>query len=80
MAKKKKRDDDSEQPHNQQPQNEPSCVNDNSDKKKKKKKHKEEKSIELKEKPTVSIALPGSIIHNAQTLELATRVCSPHLL
>ncbi|KAL8100241.1 uncharacterized protein LOC141683359 [Apium graveolens] len=73
MAKKKKRDD-SEQLHN-----EPSCANGNSDDKtevkKKKKKHKEEeKSIGLKEKPTVSIALPGSIIHNAQTLELATRL------
>lgn len=71
MAKKKKRDDESEE-HSQ----EPSCVNGtNSDKKKIKKK--KEKSKELKEKATVSIALPGSIIHNAQSLELATRVCLP---
>ncbi|KAL1832480.1 hypothetical protein ACET3Z_002131 [Daucus carota] len=83
MAKKKKRDDSEEhsQPHHQQLENEPSCVNgSNSDektdkKKKKKKKHKEdEKSAQIKEKPTVSIALPGSIIHNAQSLELATRL------
>lgn len=84
MAKKKKRDDSEQDSHahSQQLVNEPSCVNgSNSDdktekKKKKKKKHKEEKSMELKdmEKPTVSIALPGSIIDNAQSLELATRL------
>jgi len=39
--------------------------------KKKKKKQKEG----MKEKPTVSIAIAGSIIDNAQSLELATRVC-----
>ncbi|WCJ23711.1 hypothetical protein M5689_005722 [Euphorbia peplus] len=47
--------------------------------KKKKKKKKEEISTEeannkLKEIPTVSIAVPGSIINNAQSLELATRL------
>ncbi|XP_055818080.1 uncharacterized protein LOC129887141 isoform X2 [Solanum dulcamara] len=41
--------------------------------KKKKSKEVKEESV-LKEKPTVSIALPGSIIDNTQSLELATRV------
>jgi len=31
-------------------------------------------------KPTVSIAVIGSIIDNAQSLELATMVCTPYLL
>ena len=31
-------------------------------------------------KPTVSIAVVGSIIGNAQSLELATMVCTPYLL
>ncbi|KAK1395223.1 putative RNA methyltransferase, nucleic acid-binding, alpha/beta knot methyltransferase [Heracleum sosnowskyi] len=79
MAKKKRVDSEPDSQLNNQLQNEPSCVNgsnsdDKTHKKKKKKKHMEEKSIELKERPTVSIALPGSIIHNAQTLELATRL------
>ncbi|KAM7462756.1 hypothetical protein LguiA_030877 [Lonicera macranthoides] len=44
-------------------------------KKKRKKREKyENKIIEPNEKPTVSIALPGSIIDNAQSLELATRL------
>ncbi|KAK6803869.1 hypothetical protein RDI58_001653 [Solanum bulbocastanum] len=41
--------------------------------KKKKTKEVKEESV-LKEKPTVSIALAGSIIDNAQSLELATRL------
>ncbi|PKI37489.1 hypothetical protein CRG98_042118 [Punica granatum] len=43
--------------------------------KKNKKKRKSEKNVvESKEIPTVSIAVPGSIIDNAQSLELATRL------
>ncbi|CAI9118551.1 OLC1v1020138C1 [Oldenlandia corymbosa var. corymbosa] len=43
-------------------------------KKKKKKRNKEEGNVDSYQRPTVSIALPGSIIHNAQSLELATRL------
>ncbi|KAF5752302.1 putative methyltransferase C9orf114 [Tripterygium wilfordii] len=42
--------------------------------KKKKKKRDEEKNDLEQEKPTVSVAVPGSIIDNAQSLELATRL------
>ncbi|KAF5205248.1 methyltransferase C9orf114 protein [Thalictrum thalictroides] len=42
--------------------------------KKKRKKDKQSKNSKNKEIPTVSIAVPGSIIHNAQSLELATRL------
>ncbi|KAJ8766343.1 hypothetical protein K2173_022402 [Erythroxylum novogranatense] len=51
-----------------------------SEKKKKKKKKKERKATEIEEKkakeeiPTISIAVPGSIIDNTQSLELATRL------
>ena len=48
-------------------------------KKKKKKRNKEQNDGDSNETPTVSIALPGSIIDNAQSLELATRV-TPLLL
>jgi hypothetical protein len=44
--------------------------------KKKKKKHTSEKG-DPKRKPTVSIAIAGSIIDNAQSLELATLVSTP---
>lgn len=43
-------------------------------KKKKKKRQEEQKGGDSNETPTVSVAVPGSIIHNAQSLELATRV------
>lgn len=43
-------------------------------KKKKKKRNNEESDVDSNHRPTVSIALPGSIIQNAQSLELATRV------
>lgn len=89
MAKKKKRARaEAESQPQPQPQNEVELVvngdsNDNEKTKKKKKKkqkkqtnkadndHEEE---EAKEIPTVTIALAGSIINNAQSLELATRV------
>lgn len=48
--------------------------------KKKKKRNMERNGVEPKEIPTVSVAVPGSIIDNAQSLELATRVPSPHPL
>ena len=55
-------------------QNELHLVNGDSKKiKKKKTKEVKEESV-LKEKPTVSIALAGSIIDNTQSLELATRL------
>lgn len=59
--------------------NELELVNGSRDNKQKKKKNKkrilgDEEKIEVKETPTVSIAVPGSIIDNAQSLELATRV------
>nr|DAD19473.1 TPA_asm: hypothetical protein HUJ06_020936 [Nelumbo nucifera] len=47
-------------------------VNGEANKKKKKKKEKEKNKS--KETPTVGIAVPGSIIDNAQSLELATRL------
>lgn len=44
--------------------------------KKKRKEEKKKKTKNRKEKkPTVSIAVAGSIIDNAQSLELATLVC-----
>lgn len=59
--------------------NEVELVNGSRDNKQKKKNNKkrifgDEEKIEVKETPTVSIAVPGSIIDNAQSLELATRV------
>ncbi|KAJ4833776.1 hypothetical protein Tsubulata_912653 [Turnera subulata] len=47
---------------------------DDSTKQKKKKKKKEKDDREETKLPTVSIAVPGSIIDNAQSLELATRL------
>ena len=46
-------------------------VNGDSHKKTKKKKHENDKAALI---PTVTVAIAGSIIHNAQSLELATRV------
>lgn len=43
-------------------------------KKRKKKRKEEQKDVDLNQTPTVSIAVPGSIIDNTQSLELATRV------
>lgn len=59
--------------------NEVELVNGSRDNKQKKKNNKkrifgDEEKIEVKETPTVSIAVPGSIIDNAQSLELATRL------
>lgn len=46
-------------------------VSGDSHKKTNKKKHKNDKAVLI---PTVTVAIAGSIIHNAQSLELATRV------
>ncbi|XP_023911911.1 uncharacterized protein LOC112023534 [Quercus suber] len=86
MAKKKKRAR-AEAESQPEPQNEVELVvsgdsNDNEKKKKKKKKQKKQtnkadndhEEEEAKEIPTVTIALAGSIINNAQSLELATRL------
>ncbi|KAL5541623.1 hypothetical protein UlMin_009333 [Ulmus minor] len=75
MGKKKKREGEEE---NQKPENEVEQLelsNGDSQKKRKRKKKKDKKEDdEPKEIPTVSIAVPGSIIDNAQSLELATRL------
>ncbi|XP_059311849.1 uncharacterized protein LOC132063359 [Lycium ferocissimum] len=69
MGKKKKRAE--EEPLNTDNiKEEQNDLNGDSQKKKKKKK----KKWKEEEKPTVSIALPGSIIDNTQSLELATRL------
>lgn len=87
MAKKKRDESEAEsQAHldnnaerNKKPESEVEFVNGDSHekinkKKKKKKGEREQNNTELNEKPTVTIALPGSIIHNAQSLDLATRL------
>ncbi|XP_059649963.1 uncharacterized protein LOC132295679 [Cornus florida] len=84
MAKKKRRDESEEEIQAQAEEekkagNGMELVNGDSNgkKKKKKKREKEKNNIEPKEKndqPTVSIAVSGSIIDNAQSLELATRL------
>lgn len=70
MGKKKKR---AESEAEAEQENKIDIVNGDSHKKDKKKKHKFDKAALI---PTVSVAVPGSIIHNAQSLELATRVFS----
>lgn len=70
MGKKKKR---AESEAEAEQENKVDIVNGDSHKKEKKKKHKVDKGALI---PTVSVAVPGSIIHNAQSLELATRVFS----
>lgn len=79
--KKKKKEERSERvveaqdAEKSRPEIESEVVNsDSKDKKKKKEKLKERNGAVSNELPTVSIALPGSIIDNAQSLELATRV------
>uniref|UniRef100_A0A5B7AYQ3 Methyltransferase n=1 Tax=Davidia involucrata TaxID=16924 RepID=A0A5B7AYQ3_DAVIN len=84
MAKKKKRGESeveaqtqaSPNAENQKVQSELQLANGDSHDKKRKKKKREKDNItsEPKEIPTVSIAVPGSIIDNAQSLELATRL------
>ncbi|KAM3707380.1 hypothetical protein ACJW31_02G020600 [Castanea mollissima] len=89
MAKKKKRaraEAEAKAESQPQPQNEVELVvnGDSHDSEKKKKKKKQKKQTnkadsdheeeEAKEIPTVTIALAGSIINNAQSLELATRL------
>lgn len=81
MAKKKKREREAEALCNAEKQVseiEVELVNGDSHNKKKKKKKKEIKGgdDEAQEIPTVSIAVSGSIIDNAQSFELATRVLS----
>ena len=83
MAKKKKRaraesesqpELDADNVNKPEPQNEVELVHEAKKKKKKKKQNNKADSDEAKLIPTVSIAVPGSIIDNAQSLELATRV------
>jgi len=84
MGKKQKKaeaETDAEGVENDKAENELELTNGDSHKKKKKKKNKErnesDKVIKAKEIPTVSVAISGSIINNAQSLELATRVLLP---
>lgn len=56
------------------PENDVELVNGDSHKKHKEKKQKHKLPDEAKEIPTVSLAVPGSIIDNAQSAELATRL------
>ncbi|KAA8548605.1 hypothetical protein F0562_000289 [Nyssa sinensis] len=80
MAKKKNKREESEieaqNAENQRVESEVELVNGYSleKRKKKKKREKEKNNLKPKEIPTVSIALPGSIIDNAQSFELATRL------
>ncbi|KAK2969452.1 hypothetical protein RJ640_011349 [Escallonia rubra] len=82
MAKKKKRDESEAVIHNyNKVDTEIEFVNGHSHKeddkkksKKKKKREKEQNGVQLKERPTISIALPGSVIDNTQSFELATRL------
>ncbi|KAF7837256.1 putative methyltransferase C9orf114 [Senna tora] len=81
MGKKKKRtDSEATETEVIEPQNDGEVANGNTHRMKKKLKKKEKKKkIEMeddegKEIPTVSIAVPGSIIDNAQSYELATRL------
>ncbi|GMN46628.1 hypothetical protein TIFTF001_015804 [Ficus carica] len=78
MAKKKKREPEAQSSEEQEPQNEAKKTElnngDSHRKKKTKKKDQKEDGNEAKEIPTVSIAVPGSIINNAQSFELATRL------
>lgn len=74
MAKKKRRAEAESESGPNAPdarQNDVELVNGNPHKKKKKKKRTDEETEEI---PTVSIAVPGSIIDNTQSFELATRV------
>lgn len=77
---KKKRTDPEADTELSGPQNEGEHANGDTHKMKKKLKKEEKKrklkmkDDEAKEIPTVSIAVPGSIIDNAQSYELATRV------
>lgn len=83
MAKKKKRaraesesqpELDADNVKKPEPQNEVELVHEAKKKKKKKKQNNKADNDEAKLTPTVSIAVPGSIIDNAQSLELATRL------
>ncbi|KAJ6430018.1 hypothetical protein OIU84_021433 [Salix udensis] len=82
MGKKQKKaeaETDAERVENDKAENELELDNGDSHKKKRRKKNKERNEIdreviEAKEIPTVSVAISGSIINNAQSLELATRL------
>ncbi|KAI9386893.1 hypothetical protein POPTR_010G091400v4 [Populus trichocarpa] len=79
MEKKQKRAEaeiQAERVENDKAENELELTNGDSHKKKRRRRNKErnERDKEAKEIPTVSIAVSGSIINNAQSLELATRL------
>ena len=80
MGKKKKRRSDFEaETENNTAENETELINGASRSKKKKNKTHKDK-YQATDIPTLTIAVPGSIIHNAQSLELATRVIFPLFL
>lgn len=80
MGKKKRFQAEAEQQHEENPLNSVSelingeDVSDEPKKKKKRKKEQQHENISDKFTPTVSIAIPSSIIGNAQSHELATRL------
>lgn len=82
MGKKKRFQAETEQQHEENPLNSVSelingeDISDEPKKKKKRKKEQQHENISDKFTPTVSIAIPSSIIGNAQSHELATRVLS----
>ncbi|KAK6254998.1 hypothetical protein QUC31_016701 [Theobroma cacao] len=80
MGKKKRAEVEAEPEPQTNNHTNPSLLNGDAHKKKKKKKTKAEKETNSEAKadeiPTVSIAVAGSIIDNAQSLELATRLAS----
>lgn len=77
MGKKKKRRSDFE-PETEQKTVEDEAESINGESRSKKKKNKTQRDMfQAMEIPTVTVAVPGSIIHNAQSLELATRVIFP---
>ncbi|KAK9289083.1 hypothetical protein L1049_017554 [Liquidambar formosana] len=75
MAKKKRAEaEEAQNTEQKKVYDEVQLVNGDGHTKKKKKKKREKEKNEGKEIPTVSIAVPGSIIDNTQSLELATRL------
>lgn len=80
MGKKKKRGSDFEadtEAKNNEHQNEAEQLINGDSRSKKKKRDSHKGTSDASDIPTVTVAVPGSIIHNAQSLELATRVILP---
>ncbi|KAF8401672.1 hypothetical protein HHK36_012618 [Tetracentron sinense] len=74
MAKKRRDEAEAEAENGEEKKREDEMELVNGDEKEKKKKKRKKEKIWGKEVPTVSIAVPGSIIDNAQSFQLATRL------